>query len=186
MIDGQLEDLRVRLHKLYSALETGKLEVEDLAPRIKELREQIDDLERKRLELVESIRDTKVELLDAPVVRAYVEDLSSLLGKGSIVEQKSFLRSFVKRIEVNPPQVAIDYTIPLETKKVEPLTREVLPFEYNGSPGRTRTCNLVVNSHPLLPVELPGNLCSLKFLFQTLIYNTSLFLGLLYLIYKLL
>ncbi len=58
VIDGQLEDLRERLHKLYSALETGKLEVEDLAPRIKELREQIDDLEGKRLELVESIRDT--------------------------------------------------------------------------------------------------------------------------------
>ena len=29
-----------------------------------------------------------------------------------------------------------------------------------GSPGRTRTCNLVVNSHPLLPVELPGKINS--------------------------
>jgi hypothetical protein len=36
----------------------------------------------------------------------------------------------VKRIEVNLPQVVIDYTIPLETKKVEPLMREVLPFEF--------------------------------------------------------
>jgi hypothetical protein len=32
-----------------------------------------------------------------------------------------------------------------------------VPFLNSGSPGRTRTCNLVVNSHPLLPVELPGN-----------------------------
>ena len=156
VIDGQLEDLRERLHKLYSALETGKLEVEDLAPRIKELREQIEELEAKRLELVESIRDTKVELLEAPVVKAYVEDLRALLGKGSIVEQKSFLRSFVKRIEVSLPQVAIDYTIPLETKKVEPLTREVLPFEYSGSPSRTRTYNLVVNSHPLCRLSYRG------------------------------
>jgi hypothetical protein len=37
------------------------------------------------------------------------------------------------------------------------------PLDFIGSPGRTRTCNLVVNSHPLLPVELPGNLTSLKF-----------------------
>lgn len=133
VIDGQLEDLRERLHKLYSALETGKLDVEDLAPRIKELRGQIDELEEKRLELVESIRDTKVELLEASVVKAYVEDMEALLSKGSIVEQKSFLRSFVKRIEVDPPHVLIDYTIPLETKKAELLTREVLPFVYSGS-----------------------------------------------------
>lgn len=33
VIDGQLEDLSERLHKLYSALETGKLEVEDLSAR---------------------------------------------------------------------------------------------------------------------------------------------------------
>jgi len=59
VIDGHLEDLRQRPHKLYNPLETGKLEVADLAPRIKELREQIDELEGKRLELVESIRDTQ-------------------------------------------------------------------------------------------------------------------------------
>ena len=33
-IEVQLEDVRRRLHKLYDALETGKLEVENLAPRI--------------------------------------------------------------------------------------------------------------------------------------------------------
>jgi site-specific DNA recombinase len=38
VIEAQFEDLRWRLHKLYDALETGKLDVEDLAPRIKELK----------------------------------------------------------------------------------------------------------------------------------------------------
>ncbi|MGC8834398.1 MAG: hypothetical protein ACP5R4_10125, partial [Armatimonadota bacterium] len=113
---GQLGDLRERLHKLYNALEIGKLDVEDLAPRIKELRGQIDELEGKRLDLIESIRDAKVELLEASVVKAYVDDLKALLCKGSIVEQKSFLRSFVERIEVDPHQVVIDYTIPLKQK----------------------------------------------------------------------
>jgi site-specific DNA recombinase len=68
------------------------------------------------------------------LVKAYVDDLKALLSTGSIVEQKSFLRSFVKRIEVNLPQVVIDYTMPLKTQKVEPLEREVLPFVYDGSP----------------------------------------------------
>jgi chromosome segregation ATPase len=65
VIEGQLADLRGRLHKLYDALETGKLDVEDLAPRIKELKAQMDKLEEKRLDLMEAIRDVKGELLEA-------------------------------------------------------------------------------------------------------------------------
>jgi hypothetical protein len=94
----------------------------------------MDGLEEKRSDLVESIREAKVDLLEASVVRAYIDDLKALLSKGSIVEQKSFLRSFVRRIEVNPPQVTVNYTLPLKMQKVEPLDREVLPFAYDGSP----------------------------------------------------
>jgi hypothetical protein len=53
--------------------------------------------------LMESIREAKGDLLEASVVRAYGDDLKALPSKGSIVEQKSFLRSFVKRIEANLP-----------------------------------------------------------------------------------
>ena len=86
-----------------------------------------------------------------------MNDLKALLCKGSIAEQKSFLRSSIKRFEVNLPQIIIDYTIPLQKKKAEPLPREVLPFEYFGSPSRTRTYNLVVNPAygGTLPVEHP-------------------------------
>ena len=62
--------------------------------------------------LIESIREAKVELLEASVVRAYVDNLKALLSKGSIVERKSFLRSFVKRIEVNLPQVVVNTPCP--------------------------------------------------------------------------
>ncbi len=141
VIDAQVEDVRRRLHKLYDALETGKLDVEDLAPRIRELKAQMDNLDEKRVDLIENIREAKVELLEASVVRAYVDDLKALLSKGSIVEQKSFLRSFVARIEVNLPQGVVNYTIPLKTQKVEPLKREVLPFAYDGS-----LCGLISNT----------------------------------------
>src|SRR4029453_13348618 len=97
----------------------------------------LDKLEEKRLDLVETVRDIKVELLEASIVKAYVDDLKALLGKGSIVEQKSFLRSFVKQIEVNLPQVVINYIMPLKAQKVEPLDREVLAFVYDGSPSWT-------------------------------------------------
>ena len=103
MIEAQLEDMRRRLHKLYDALEMGKLEVEDLAPRIKELKAQTDDLEEKLVNLMESIREAKVDLPEASVVRAYMDDLKALLSKGSIVEQKSFLLSFAKRLKGDLP-----------------------------------------------------------------------------------
>jgi hypothetical protein len=98
----------------------------------------LDKLGEKRLDLVETVRDLKVELLEASIVKAYVDDLKALLGKGSIVEQKSFLRSCVEQIEVNLPQVVINYIMPLKAQKVEPLDREVLPFVYDGSPPWTR------------------------------------------------
>ena len=74
------------------------------------------------------------------------------------MEQKSFLRSFVKRIEVNLPDVTIDYTIPLESKKVEPLAREVLPFAQNGSPYKSidRTFRAVFRLEVLPNGRKPG------------------------------
>ena len=105
---------------------------------------------------MEAIRDVKGDLLEASVVTAYVNDLTALLSKGSIVEQKSFLRSFVKQIKVNLPPVVINYTMPLKAQKVEPLDREVLPFVYDGSPGRTRTSDQVVNSHSLCRLSYRG------------------------------
>jgi hypothetical protein len=151
VIEAQVEDVRRRLHKLYDALETGKLDVEDLAPRIRELKAQMDDLEEKRTDLTESIREERVDLLEVSVVRAYVDDLKALLSKGSIVEQKSFLRSFVKRIEVNLPQVVVNYTMPLKTQKVEPLEREVLPFAYAGSPVTSASPGRLTRCSPMLP-----------------------------------
>ncbi|MCX5994723.1 MAG: recombinase zinc beta ribbon domain-containing protein [Chloroflexi bacterium] len=50
-IDAELNDARVRLSKLYDALETGKLSLDDLASRIKELRARQDELGKARLQL---------------------------------------------------------------------------------------------------------------------------------------
>jgi len=47
----------------------------------------------------------------------------------------------VRSIAVNQPQVVIDCTILLETKKVKPLMREVLPFVYSGSPVTSQMGN---------------------------------------------
>ena len=147
--DKQLDTLRRKLDKLYNSLESGKLDIDDLAPRIKELKAQIDKLEAKRNEVIEEIKNPKTLPFNLKDLKTYVKDLGNLLRKGSIVEQKSFLRSFIKRIVVNHPKVQIDYNIPIINKKGRTSDTEVLPIVKTGSPGRIRTYNLVVNSHPL-------------------------------------
>jgi site-specific DNA recombinase len=82
-------------------------------------------------------------------VLGYVQNLKTLLSNGTFIEQKAFLRSFIKRIEFEPGQVAVDYTIPMPIGKDRTSEREVLSIKRLGSPGRIRTCDLAVNSRPL-------------------------------------
>ena len=89
-------------------------------------------------------------------LKAYVQDLADLLSKGSIVEQKSFLRSFIERIVVNHPEAEVFYNIPIINNKGRTAKSEVLPMLQIGSSGGTRTPNLVVNSHPLCRLSYRG------------------------------
>jgi hypothetical protein len=50
----------------------------------------MDELEKKCPDLVKSIRDAKVELLEAPVVKAYVEALRSSLVEGPSSSKSPF------------------------------------------------------------------------------------------------
>lgn len=132
-LDGQLEDLRERLKKLFLAVETGKFEEDDLAPRIREIKGQIEGLASVRSQLSQTL-NLPVDPVDEALIRPFVKDLKNVLGKGSIVEQKSFLRSFVKKVEVRTREIAIEYTIPLG-KAGEPFVKEVLSLERDGSPN---------------------------------------------------
>lgn len=51
VVSAQLTDRRHRLNRLYESLETGALELADLAPRIKRLRQEIEQLEQTKLRL---------------------------------------------------------------------------------------------------------------------------------------
>ena len=155
-IEKQLEALRGKLGELYISLEKGKLDVDDLAPRIKELKRQIDTLETKRNEIIEEKQAPSSLLFNAKNLKDYVQDLADLLSKGSIVEQKSFLLSFIERIVVNHPKAEVFYNIPIINNKGRTLKKEVLPMLQSGSPGRTRTSDLVVNSHPLCQLSYRG------------------------------
>ena len=148
-IDGQLGQTGNKLSKLYAALETGRVDVDDLAPRLKQLRATQRELQEKRVAVLDKINSETGQVVDLKAIRAYVSDLQGTLQTASFMERKSFLRSFVSRVDFTPPQVAINYTIPLPLAHGLTSSREVLRIDQSGSRGRIRTYDLAVNSRPL-------------------------------------
>jgi site-specific DNA recombinase len=135
----EIADVSRRLERLYDAIETGKLTLEDLAPRIKELKARKDTLEARKWELEWQLKERKVELADAETVSRYVEDLRNILMESSLVERKSFIRSFIKEAEVKGSQVELTYTIPMPPKGLLTEGVPVLSIAENGGPLWTRT-----------------------------------------------
>ena len=86
VIDTELNDARRRLSRLYDALETGKLSLDDLAPRIKELKTRVDELNKTRLLAEADLTVQGIRHVDRATVVTYASDLRSLLGEGDIAE----------------------------------------------------------------------------------------------------
>ena len=141
-IDAELSDIEGRLSKLYDALGTEKLSLDDLALRIKDLRARQDELSKARI-LVEAERITRVvKHVDARIVKAYAQDLKCLLGEAGILESKAFLRSFIKRIEIDGGSAKVHYTIPMPPDGRVKESLEVLPMATPGGDRGIRTPDL--------------------------------------------
>ncbi len=136
---AEISEVHCRLDRLYDALETGKLTLDDLSPRIQALRQQEDQLQAERLRLEEILSERKMEMADAELVRSYVDDLRDTLANSPLAERKSFIRSFVEEVKVTGTEVLITYKIPLVPDGVNSETAGVLDtVQYGGAEG-TRT-----------------------------------------------
>ena len=82
------------------------------------------------------MNDETPHMLNLETVQEYVSSLKTLLCSSSFIEPKAFLRSFVKRIELNEPQIVIDYAMSLSINGLT-TTEEVLRIDKLGSPTRT-------------------------------------------------
>jgi site-specific DNA recombinase len=139
VIDAELDDMKIRLSKLYDALETGKLSLDDLAPRIKEIRSQQDQLKKTRLVLEAEKSTQAVKPIDVETVKTYARDLQHLLGETSFLESKAFLRSFIRRIEVDGGSAKVHYILPMPPDQRMRESMGVLPTVTSGGEGGTRT-----------------------------------------------
>ena len=78
---------------LYDAIESGKLDLNDLTPRIKELRAKQDELSKARVVAEAEMTLQGYQQLDVDAVCSYVADLWNILDESEVAQRKTFLRS---------------------------------------------------------------------------------------------
>ncbi len=149
IVVNEIADVDLRLERLYDALETGKIQLADLAPRIQQLRQRREQLQATRWEMEQQLSDRRVELADAETVASYVADLRDLLNESSLAERKTFIRSFVKEVKVTGDEALLTYTIPMFPRGVTEEKLPVLSIVHHGGAEGTRTPDFLLAKEAL-------------------------------------
>ncbi len=127
----QLGDVDSRLERLYDALETGKLKLDELAPRISSL-----VVRKKELQVaITKVKSEKYEPIDSTdinTLKVYVDGLREVLGSAEVLQQKAFLKNFIKSIDVSRSDVTIHYTLPMPPRNEYTESVGVLGFKQSG------------------------------------------------------
>ena len=113
MVEAELAEVRRRLDRLWQAVETTDLEINDILPRIREHKERQEKLELAAEEARALLTERREVLGDMETITAYTQDMRDFLLKSDLTESRAFIKSFVKEIEVAPGRAVIRYSIPM-------------------------------------------------------------------------
>ena len=158
-VEEELAEVRRRMDRLWHAVETSDLEINDILPRIRQHQERQERLELAADEARAVLQDRR-ELLDSvEVITAYAREMNEFLRTSEVTESRAFIRSFVKEIVVKPGTATIRYTIPTPpdspiggTDAAEfGLPERVITTVSSGTPGRNRTCAHGLGNHCSIP-----------------------------------
>jgi site-specific DNA recombinase len=120
-------------------LETGKISLNDVGPRIRVLKEQYEKLQRRKEELNILMAEQTLEVPSLEEVRECAVDLRNSLERGSLAERKAFIRSFVKEIRIEGDEAKLTYILPMLPRGLREETESVLAIVNHGGPSWTRT-----------------------------------------------
>ena len=132
-----------RLGELYDAIELGKLDLDDLIPRIRGLRSQQEQLLARKTEIEMHLSDKHIEIASLETIAECTDDLHDLLNGSSLAQRKAFVRSFVKDIKIIGSEATLIYTMPLIPDKPRKRKKEVLSIEQYGGRYWIRTSDLL-------------------------------------------
>ena len=111
-IEAELAEVRRKMDRLWHAVETSDLEVNDILPRLRQHQESQERLDAAAEETRRSLAERRAVLDSAEVIAAFAREMSEFLQTSELTESKAFIRSFVKEIAVKPGTATIRYTIP--------------------------------------------------------------------------
>ncbi len=111
-IEAELAEVRRRMDRLWHAVETSDLEVNDILPRIRQHQERQGRLEAAAQDARTALSERRVVLDSVETIAAFAREMSEFLRTSDLTESKAFIRSFVKEIAVKPGTATIRYTIP--------------------------------------------------------------------------
>jgi len=94
-----------------------------------------DELNKARIQIGAEMLIRGIEQVDVAIVKTYAQYLRGLLEEADFTERKAFLRSFIKRIEVNKEQVTVHYNLPIPQGMPSSEQVGVLPIETLGGAG---------------------------------------------------
>ena len=112
-IESELEDVKRRLARIWNIIETTDMEMADAAERVRELRDRREKLEQAADEARAVVAERRAFLDRAETIAAFAADMSEFLRTSQLTETRSFIRSFVKEIQIGPGKASIVYTIPM-------------------------------------------------------------------------
>jgi site-specific DNA recombinase len=143
-----------RLDRLYDALETGSLALDDLSPRIQRLRRRQEQVQAKIAESEAMLAERSASQLSISEVAKYVDELKGLLQDSELAQRKSLVKSFVREIVVIGGEAVMHYVLPVSgtaSQDQVPVAADggVLATVRSGGPDRVRTCDQSVMSRPL-------------------------------------
>ena len=115
--------------------------LDDLAPRIKQLRARQGELQDSVAKMQDELDRSGVTRVNSEVVKAYANDLRTLLKEVEATRRKALLRSFIERITLGEKTGTIRYRLPVPAGWREDEGLSVPPTEPFGgakvSIGRT-------------------------------------------------
>ena len=137
--------LRKMLDRIWRVIEKTDLKIDDAAPRIREHMARTEQFETAAEQTSKALAERRVLLDKVEVVAAFAADMAEFRRTSDIIESKAFLRTFIRRIEVEAGRALINYTIPMpedspigrrDAAEVA-LAEGICNSEHDGGPSMT-------------------------------------------------
>ena len=163
-IEEELADVHRRMDRLWYAVETSDMEINDILPRIRQHQERQERLEIAAGQARALLTERRTMLDSAETITTYVKEMSDFLQTSELTESRAFIRSFVREIAVKPGGALILYTIPSppdspiggrDAADID-LHGPVISTVPLGTLGRIRTCGPLLRRQVLYPLSYEG------------------------------